>query len=273
MKRIMAVVLCTAAVLGGCGDKQSKDNRPGLYVPAYSVTVWQKNSGEEQASQTGYSEYDKYDNLLAEKGTYFDGMKEQEVTITYKYSEDGRTRKNYSPEGDLIQTWEFNENGDVVREDYYFDNAVSSSMIYTYDEKGNLLTRVNKPERKDEEIEEQYEYEYDDSGKLTESRDVSPNNGADSIITKYTYDENGILTRSDCVRKFGEGYSENTEYTLYDKNGNPTEYSCISVYPDQDERFETLIKYTYNDDGKISKEEHFSDGELEFTEEYEYAYF
>ncbi|MBQ8960323.1 MAG: hypothetical protein IJ071_03785 [Ruminococcus sp.] len=268
-KTPIIAVLLTAAVLSGCGDKQS-NKKPGLYIPAYSMTVYRQYPGEEAVIDE-YYEYDKYDNLLAEKGVYFDGMAEQETSTTYRYSEDGRTRMIYSPDGELLQTETTNDNGDILRTDMYFDNEIASSDVYTYDEHDNLLTVVHQAKGRKDEISEQYEYEYDGDGKLIESRDISPNTGADSIITRYTYDENGLLIRSDCERKFGEGFSENTEYTLYDKNGNKTEYGYISVYPDLDERYEGLFKYYYNDDGKIVKEESFFDGEPGYTIEYKYA--
>ena len=138
----------------------------------------------------------------------------------------------------------FDINGNLLAEtnDVNFNNSIDSSITNVYDTNGNLLstTRVGS-----------LAYTYDADGNLISIRRDS----TETIITMFTYDSNGLLTRKEEDVSGDQTINLRTVYT-YDLSGN-----LITVETDgnatgaPDATVNSRVRYSYDQNGrKISEE-------------------
>lgn len=153
---------------------------------------------------------------------------------TYEYNSDGTIASEECETMHGLQHIDYEySNGILVKEIAFINDNYKYAISYTYDEYGNPITSIY--EEPDETIclETTYTYQYDGNGRFISS--VTQNN---------------------------DGYKRNEQFT-YDENGN------VKTHIDNDKE----IKYTYNSENRLIKEQSFCDGEeLEYTE-YEYEFY
>ena len=179
--------------------------------------------------------FDEHDNLILSLNQVKPGQTTPSIfQQTYEYNSDGTIASEECETMHGLQHIDHEySNGILVKETTFINGNYKNTVSYTYDEYGNPITSVY--ENPDETIclETTYTYQYDGNGRFI------------SIITQNN-----------------DGYKRNEQFT-YDENGN------IKTHIDNDKE----IKYTYNSENRLIKEQSFCDGEeLEYTE-YEYEFY
>lgn len=175
----------------------------------------------------------------------------------------------YNTEGKLewYDTYEYNDNGNCVKESYYNGEGKLSSYYiseYTDDDRISLYACYSG----DDTLQNKTIYEYNKNGGLIkESRYLGENAVLDEYIV-YTYNENGYET-SIFYYDGKDNFLASREYE-YDANGNTTE----EIHTDE-EGVKTIITYEYDENGEleyiltkdqndvISEEKYYKDGELD----------
>mgnify|MGYP000867605614 CR=1 FL=1 len=184
----------------------------------------------EYGSSTRYY-FNKKGQLVSYQTYSSDGNKVKE--IMFEYTDDGKLKTMKSDESLSVFTQLPNN---VVQEKVVVDMGgirASEIYLYTYDSKGNLLSKERRAEGGYDGINYKELYEYDSAGRL--------------LVKKY--DLAYIKNRKD---SFGGKYNEkdNMEVYQYDTNGQ-------------------LIKHTqYDTDGKIELIEDYKGGVLVSKQEY-----
>ena len=184
----------------------------------------------EYGSSTRYY-FNKKGQLVSYQTYSSDGNKVKE--IMFEYTDDGKLKTMKSDESLSVFTQLPNN---VVQEAVTINISgikAGETYLYTYDNKGNLLSKERKAKGSYEGINYKELYEYDSAGRL--------------LVKKY--DLAYMKNRKD---SFGGSYSEkdNMEVYQYDTNGQ-------------------LIKHTqYDTDGKIELIEDYKGGVLVSKQEY-----
>ena len=184
----------------------------------------------EYGSSTRYY-FNKKGQLVSYQTYSSDGNKVKE--IMFEYTDDGKLKTMKSDESLSVFTQLPNN---VVQEAVTINISgikAGENYLYTYDNKGNLLSKERKAKGSYEGINYKELYEYDSAGRL--------------LVKKY--DLAYIKNRKD---SFGGNYNEkdSMEVYQYDTNGQ-------------------LIKHTqYDTDGKIELIEDYKDGVLVSKQEY-----
>lgn len=185
---------------------------------------------KEYGSSTRYY-FNKKEQLVSCQSYNNKGEKIKE--IMFEYTDDGKLKKRKSYESLLVFTQLPNN---VLQEAVTINISgikAGETYLYTYDNKGNLLSKERKAKGSYEGINYKELYEYDSAGRL--------------LVKKY--DLAYMKNRKD---SFGGSYNEkdNMEVYQYDTNGQ-------------------LIKHTqYDTDGKIELIEDYKGGILVSKQEY-----
>ena len=179
--------------------------------------------------------FDEHDNPILSLSQVKPGQTTPSIfRQTYEYNSDGTIASEECETMHGLQHIDYEySNGILVKETAFINGNYKYAISYTYDEYGNPITSIY--EEPDETIclETTYTYQYDGNGRFISS--VTQNN---------------------------DGYKRNEQFT-YDENGN------VKTHIDNDKE----IKYTYNSENRLIKEQSFCDGEeLEYTE-YEYEFY
>lgn len=179
--------------------------------------------------------FDEHDNPILSLSQVKPGQTTPSIfRQTYEYNSDGTIASEECETMHGLQHIDYEySNGILVKEIAFINGNYKYAISYTYDEHGNPITSIY--EEPDETIclETTYTYQYDGNGRFISS--VTQNN---------------------------DGYKRNEQFT-YDENGN------VKTHIDNDKE----IKYTYNSENRLIKEQSFCDGEeLEYTE-YEYEFY
>ena len=150
--------------------------------------------------------------------------------------------------------------------------------VYTYDEKGNLLTGAIY---EDDELEQSLKILYDDEGRFVEQVTYDDDGDLSSRMV-YTYNEKGQRAT---MRYLDKGMEElwTTVFT-YDEKGNIIKredsdgYTVIATYDENNRRLTEIAlwngeeddryEYTYNSDGTPKKSTRYNDGEYWGYQEY-----
>lgn len=179
--------------------------------------------------------FDEHDNPILSLSQVKPGQTTPSIfRQTYEYNSDGTITSEECETMHGLQHIDYEySNGILVKETAFINGNYKYAISYTYDEYGNPITSIY--EEPDETIclETTYTYQYDGNGRFISS--VTQNN---------------------------DGYKRNEQFT-YDENGN------VKTHIDNDKE----IKYTYNSENRLIKEQSFCGGEeLEYTE-YEYEFY
>lgn len=197
-------------------------------------------------------------------GTSGGGQADDRVTVYLL-----ETKENGS-NGAALQSCKYDEAGNLVEENrggyryvyvydqenrniewtrYRADDSVHQKNTYQYDEKGNVILKV------EESGGYRFEYKgtYNEKGQLVE--EVCTRNGEPFDTDTYTYDDQGRVVE----------YCDGTYSTYhYVYEGNVTRKQVLNKKGDVSEEW----VYTYDDNGKLVKEEYWEDGELWTVDEY-----
>ena len=184
----------------------------------------------EYGSSTRYY-FNKKGQLVSYQTYSSDGNKVKE--IMFEYTDDGKLKTMKSDESLSVFTQLPNN---VVQEEVTINISgikAGENYLYTYDNKGNLLSKERKAKGSYEGINYKELYEYDSAGRL--------------LVKKYD-----LAYMKNRKNSFGGNYNEkdSMEVYQYDTNGQ-------------------LIKYTqYDTDGKIELIEDYKGGVLVSKQEY-----
>ena len=128
------------------------------------------------------------------------------------------------------------------------DGSESITTKYTYDDRGNKISEVYANGAKKT-------YEYNSRNLVTKTQSYDKE-GTKTLISRYRYDDYGQLLEMTDYRVSSETETayRYTEYT-YDQRGRITAFAEISqnAQPTADDIKAHQIRYTYNEDGNLSK--------------------
>ncbi len=224
-----------------------------------------------------------------EKGTEYDADGNVESTSTYTYDSEGN-RTSYAYKSDTYETTtlydslgreteetsisSYSETPSYIRTVYTYDGdsmgesksiryrkddttdwTVDEIMVYTRNEKGDILTAKRYYDAEDDaHLYNGYEYKYNERNQRTEYITYNYDNGVAEVSYKtyYEYDGNGNLTRE--TQYVGETQEKYTEgiYT-YDENNNEIEYVYNSYY-DGEISYGYKTTYEYDANGNCVKQ-------------------
>ena len=229
MKQIL-LLLIFLSLTTVCGQHTSGEYKLSLSQYGLKGKVKTLMEYNEYGSSTRYY-FNKKGQLVSCQSYNNKGEKIKE--IMFEYTDDGKLKKRKSDESLSVFTQLPNN---VVQEAVTINISgikAGETYLYTYDNKGNLLSKERKAKGSYEGINYKELYEYDSAGRL--------------LVKKY--DLAYMKNRKD---SFGGNYNEkdNMEVYQYDTNGQ-------------------LIKHTqYDTDGKIELIEDYKGGVLVSKQEY-----
>ncbi|MCR5148020.1 MAG: hypothetical protein K6C35_03530 [Eubacterium sp.] len=182
-----------------------------------------------------------------------------EIKWIENYDSNGVKTDIKDDEGAILTKYEYDSNGNCIRESYYSDGKDQGYTEYLYDSRGNctwsFATRngVNGVEKS---------YEYDDAGNMI--RSTTTMNG-DTTIQENEYDKNGNL-----IRWTGIGASGDKEYIIweYDSKGFKTGGTLYD-----DEGMDSIYQIETDNRGNITRQARVMDGEVLNSEGCEYDEF
>jgi hypothetical protein len=192
--------------------------------------------------------------------------------------------------GHLSNFTEFDQSGHLLKEIKYDRSGLFEDMhIYTYDDKGFLITDSYYPEENEEA--EKITYENDETGLVVKTRKKYLDGSVDTTV--YSYDENKRLEKMVTTSDDGEPEEveviENPERPLSDDIPDTEENEAritrnekgqivLEEVFSEDDQLLSTIERKYNEDENLSEVEVFIDGQgKRFTRHYilryEYTYF
>ncbi|MBR2860269.1 MAG: hypothetical protein IKB86_00285 [Clostridia bacterium] len=208
-----------------------RENDPEKYVFTYNenrkITSIHHYLGKNNPDPSVYTyTYDEKGNLLIEDSKYRSG---RNVTITYTYDENNRIATATETTKEVAES------------------PGTLFFKYTYDENGNLLSRLREAEDNGVIYFWGEQYTYDEQNRITVKQECHGDYGVRNKYT-YTYDENGLLIKErwDSVSD-ADWWTEKT-YT-YDSNG--TQY--VKTYSDGGDEEAYVYSYEFDDQGKLTK--------------------
>ena len=215
--------------------------------------------------------YDSHGNLLSEttsnenQAKYYPDYIPDREFHEYTYSGD-RIKKekvtkydvnSTSPDSEEIFTYTYDEKGRVIsmtNEEYAF----AGETTYTYDANGRLVLEYWQNKNNASNY-HSYAYTYDKYGNTLTIVYHQDNGMEDRVEYKYVYDAKGRVIS----RTLGD---ETTTYK-YDSAGRVIEESGEAWSGEP-----LVIKYFYDKNGCMTREERYLDGTLDYWADYEYVY-
>lgn len=194
-----------------------------------AVTFYDENDNEvrnvslNQDTYTDYTNtYDSYGNLIRCQQIRQTDDKYYIFYDEYEYDENNRLKcaNHYNESINLKywETYEYNENGDLIQKDLWYDGErkPKTSNIFEYDENGNVKCE-RRQYNDNTEFYMYVDYEYDENGRPITEFIKEPDGTLYNTITR-TYDDKGnILTE---YTENSEWY--NTEVYVYDEKNRCT---------------------------------------------------
>lgn len=168
-------------------------------------------------------EYDENGNCTAIRNYSKDYN--TEMVTTYGYDAENRRKKKteITPNSSSYSIFEYDNNGDVVKESAYIDDELSFWDEYVYDEDHNVLkSDFYFPNDEGEFRVLTITYYSYDNGNLIKKEATSYNDEGNvhlNEIYMYEYDEFGNITREEKYTNDSIDYSSEWKYE-YDENGN-----------------------------------------------------
>jgi hypothetical protein len=160
-----------------------------------------------------------------------DGLPSEGFYCEKKLSKDYRSSAFFTKSdmaGNSILETYFNENGQLLRT-YDSSMMAASSNLYSYDEKGRILSIVSTARSRDEdyvtEMQEEHLYSYDEAGYLKQMLKIK--NRTDSLLILFNLDENNNVSIEKDTRS-GAKY-----YYYYDNKNRLTDVVHVSEYTQQ----------------------------------------
>ena len=172
----------------------------------------------------------------------------QKTKVSYQVNSDGSTTTSVTDANGHVKQETASASGSVTTTSDLGDGSESITTKYTYDDRGNKISEVYANGAK-----KTYEYNSRNLVVKTQSYDKE---GTKTLISRYRYDDYGQLLEMTDYRVSSETETayRYTEYT-YDQRGRITAFAEISqnAQPTADDIKAHQIRYTYNEDGNLSK--------------------
>ena len=172
----------------------------------------------------------------------------QKTKVSYQVNSDGSTTTSVTDANGHVKQETASASGSVTTTSDLGDGSESITTKYTYDDRGNKISEVYANGAK-----KTYEYNSRNLVVKTQSYDKE---GTKTLISRYRYDDYGQLLEMTDYRVSSETETayRYTEYT-YDQRGRLTAFAEISqnAQPTADDIKAHQIRYTYNEDGNLSK--------------------
>ena len=172
----------------------------------------------------------------------------QKTKVSYQVNSDGSTTTSVTDANGHVKQETASASGSVTTTSDLGDGSESITTKYTYDDRGNKISEVYANGAK-----KTYEYNSRNLVVKTQSYDKE---GTKTLISRYRYDDYGQLLEMTDYRVSSETETayRHTEYT-YDQRGRITAFAEISqnAQPTADDIKAHQIRYTYNENGNLSK--------------------
>ena len=264
LRKMIAIFLVLALLLPLAGCNIASEGK----VTVYLVTSESKINAEGvEYARTEY-EYDANGNITCQS-SFSNGEKQSYEEYVYDehgnqcsyikyYVHDGKTIKDHR----WTKVGEYDDLGRIIKETCTQYDAPAGTWLYTYDEKGQLVSRYGYTTNN--QLHYANEYEYDTNGRVTKHTIYYSADKQRLWGYRYEYDSNGLLINE--IKFEQDKDTSRTEYT-YDKNGNKLSAtlhknensSRLSDTWEYDRKGNLLVHTVYNSEGKESHR-------------YEYAY-
>ena len=172
----------------------------------------------------------------------------QKTKVSYQVNSDESTTTSVTDANGHVKQETASASGSVTTTSDLGDGSESITTKYTYDDRGNKLSEVYANGAKKT-------YEYNNRNLVTKTQSYDKE-GTKTLISRYRYDDYGQLLEMTDYRVSSETETayRYTEYT-YDQGGRITAFAEISqnTQPTADDIKVHQIRYTYNEDGNLSK--------------------
>ena len=172
----------------------------------------------------------------------------QKTKVSYQVNSDESTTTSVTDANGHVKQETASASGSVTTTSDLGDGSESITTKYTYDDRGNKISEVYANGAKKT-------YEYNSRNLVTKTQSYDKE-GTKTLISRYRYDDYGQLLEMTDYRVSSETETayRYTEYT-YDQGGRITAFAEISqnTQPTADDIKAHQIRYTYNEDGNLSK--------------------
>ena len=172
----------------------------------------------------------------------------QKTKVSYQVNLDESTTTSVTDANGHVKQETASASGSVTTTSDLGDGSESITTKYTYDDRGNKISEVYANGAKKT-------YEYNSRNLVTKTQSYDKE-GTKTLISRYRYDDYGQLLEMTDYRVSSETETayRYTEYT-YDQGGRITAFAEISqnAQPTADDIKAHQIRYTYNEDGNLSK--------------------
>jgi len=172
----------------------------------------------------------------------------QKTKVSYQVNSDGSTTTSVTDANGHVKQETASASGSVTTTSDLGDGSESITTKYTYDDRGNKLSEVYANGAKKT-------YEYNNRNLVTKTQSYDKE-GTKTLTSRYRYDDKGQLSEMTDYRVSSETETayRYTEYS-YDTRGRITTFAEISqnAQPTADDIKAHQIRYTYNENGNLSK--------------------
>ena len=172
----------------------------------------------------------------------------QKTKVSYQVNSDGSTTTSVTDANGHVKQETASASGSVTTTSDLGDGSESITTKYTYDDRGNKLSEVYANGAKKT-------YEYNNRNLVTKTQSYDKE-GTKTLTSRYRYDDKGQLSEMTdySVSSETETAYRYTEYS-YDTRGRITTFTEISqnAQPTADDIKAHQIRYTYNENGNLSK--------------------
>ena len=172
----------------------------------------------------------------------------QKTKVSYQVNSDGSTTTSVTDANGHVKQETASASGSVTTTSDLGDGSESITTKYTYDDRGNKISEVYANGAK-----KTYEYNSRNLVVKTQSYDKE---GTKTLTSRYRYDDKGQLSEMTDYSVLSETETayRYTEYS-YDTRGRITTFAEISqnAQPTADDIKAHQIRYTYNENGNLSK--------------------
>lgn len=262
---LFCLILCTALLLGGCGE------------PAPAATNPTAPNGDGGATYETYEDAINAKDYAAAYSLLLKSDTAAEAELG-KYIVLPTAVVGHNTQGEINAKLTYDDRGLITK----VDVADKETVEFTYNDSGKLITQVHK-NKSGSEI-RRYEYTYDANGNcLTKNR----LGGSTEEYIAYTYNDKAQLTKETVTQKYSYQSDDVTVWIYtYDANGNVAsrinkqgsgmlyQYDAAGrvteekeIYADSDSF--NKYSYAYDEQGRMIKERYESD---DTWTEYTYGY-
>ncbi|MFR6189930.1 MAG: RHS repeat domain-containing protein [Anaerostipes hadrus] len=172
----------------------------------------------------------------------------QKTKVSYQVNSDESTTTSVTDANGHVKQETASASGSVTTTSDLGDGSESITTKYTYDDRGNKISEVYANGAKKT-------YEYNSRNLVTKTQSYDKE-GTKTLTSRYRYDDKGQLSEMTdySVSSETETAYRYTEYS-YDTRGRITTFAEISqnAQPTADDIKAHQIRYTYNENGNLSK--------------------